>query len=350
MKVFNESCLSRLLQHNANHECAFITAFRVARDCGKGKKYSKEENLRRNSNLLAKLRSSRYGVTSVLGISVERGQDTSERTFFAVNLNDDEDFVGHIIELGEHFEQDAVMILSVGAFHGDSGAYYCRTNQCEDNFMRQMGWGIKHFLGPIRFGREVGDFFIRISHKDFYFDEGLKLIREDMPTASVFTRGMVAWEASKDWEDTDNIFFLPFSRSKVSGNKRRLFILKSDGVPDYIDGDDFDDFLESVIDEGFGCEDALYGLTGIAVENSRFGVDEDGNYWMWLPIHLGAINGANSFHIAYYKDDGDYVVKFLCGSYKGENYLRVISEHRGLSMDRLKQLYQEETHSYVLFG
>ena len=80
----------------------------------------------------------------------------------------------------------------------------------------------------------------------------------------------------------------------MSGNKRRLFILESDGVPDYIDGDDFDDFLESVIDEGFGGEDTLYGLTGIEVENSRFGVDEDGNYWMWLPIHIESKNKEGS--------------------------------------------------------
>lgn len=294
MDILTESGLSRFLTYDNEQDCAFISAFRVARDCGKGKRYTKRENLQRGSNLLAKLMTKGYGVASVLGRFRERGQDTSEKTFFAVNLNDDEDFVEHIIELGKHFEQDAVMFLPVGAFHGNSGAYYYRTNQCEDNFMRQMGWGIKHFLGPVRFGREVSDFLIRISHKNFYFDEGVKLIREDMPTESVFTRGMVAWEASKDWEDTDNIFFLPFSSSKVSGNKRRLFILESDGVPDYIDGDDFDDFLESVIDEGFGGEDALYGLTGIEVENSRFGVDEDGNYWMWLPIHLNQKNKEGS--------------------------------------------------------
>ena len=246
MDILTESGLSRFLTYDNEHDCAFITAFRVARDCGQGKRYTKRENLQRSSNLLAKLVTKGYGLASVLGRFRGGGQDTSERTFFAVNLNDDEDFVEHIIELGKHFEQDAVMFLPVGAFHGNSGAYYYRTNQCEDNFMRQMGWGIKHFLGPVRFGREVSDFLIRIS------------------------------------------------RSKVSGNKRRLFILESDGVPDYIDGDDFDDFLGSVIDEGFGGEDALYGLMGIEVENSRFGVDEDGNYWVWLPIHLNQKNKEGS--------------------------------------------------------
>ena len=64
MKKFNtylqESSLSRLWRHNEKHDCAAMTAFRNAADCGAGEKYSNADNIQRIKSLLAKLKTKGY--------------------------------------------------------------------------------------------------------------------------------------------------------------------------------------------------------------------------------------------------------------------------------------------------
>ena len=160
MDILTESGLSRFLTYDNEHDCAFITAFRVARDCGQGKRYTKRENLQRSSNLLAKLVTKEYGLASVLGQFRGGGQDSSERTFFVINLQDNEEFVHNIISYGEYFEQDAVMIIPKGALRGGgkSRAYYARTNECENNFLRVLNEK-KKFFGRTLINREIEAFF-----------------------------------------------------------------------------------------------------------------------------------------------------------------------------------------------
>ena len=63
-KRLEESSLSRIWQHNIEHDCGAITAFRKFTDCdgSKGVVLSKEDNLKRNKLLTAKLLPKGYGV------------------------------------------------------------------------------------------------------------------------------------------------------------------------------------------------------------------------------------------------------------------------------------------------
>ena len=66
-KLLQESRLSEVLKHNDTFDCALISAVRGARDCGRGRAYTKQENLKRNRNLALKLMYSGYAVLSVKG-------------------------------------------------------------------------------------------------------------------------------------------------------------------------------------------------------------------------------------------------------------------------------------------
>ena len=70
-RLMNESSLSRIYAHTRKHDFGTITAFRSARDCGNGEKYTKAENLKRNKSLLAKLRAKGYGVNKIKGSYIE---------------------------------------------------------------------------------------------------------------------------------------------------------------------------------------------------------------------------------------------------------------------------------------
>ena len=85
-----ESSLSRVRQHMMEHDCGMITAFRSARDCGNGEKYTKRENLQRNTSLKAKLQRLGYGITVVKGSYIENygtkdAVEVGEQTFFVVD-------------------------------------------------------------------------------------------------------------------------------------------------------------------------------------------------------------------------------------------------------------------------
>lgn len=96
MEILKGSGLSHFFTSGNDHDVAFISAYR--------KRYTKRENLQRNSNLAAKLISKGYGLASVIGRFWEGGQDSCERTFFVCNLHDDEAFVQNIILYGKYFE------------------------------------------------------------------------------------------------------------------------------------------------------------------------------------------------------------------------------------------------------
>ena len=44
--LIKESGLSRIWKHMSEHDTGTISAFRYARDCGLGKRYTKNENLK----------------------------------------------------------------------------------------------------------------------------------------------------------------------------------------------------------------------------------------------------------------------------------------------------------------
>jgi hypothetical protein len=133
MKMLNESSLSRVWRHNEEHDCAAMTAFRKARDCGKGEEYTKKENKARNKSLLSKLKSKGYSVTSLKGKYPEGGVEGKEESFFIVDINDRGDLLKDVKMLGEMFEQDSVLFIPKGAINNTADAYLIGTNNCENN-------------------------------------------------------------------------------------------------------------------------------------------------------------------------------------------------------------------------
>jgi hypothetical protein len=123
-KSITESSLKRIEFHLMKHDCAVITAFRdkminCVKDIESEEVLNIFKNKGRNTPLNAALLSFGYGVTDVKGSYVENylednAVEVKEDSFFVVNLNDDSDFIETIIELGEVFCQDSVLIMERG--------------------------------------------------------------------------------------------------------------------------------------------------------------------------------------------------------------------------------------------
>ncbi len=201
MKTFkqniNESSLSRLWGHNNDYKCAALTAFRTARDCGKGEEYTHKDNQKRNKSLKAKLISSGYNITALKGVYLEGGKSVSESSYFVVDVNDDSDFFKKISKLGEDFEQDSVLLIPKGAIDNKDEAYLYGTNHCENNW---LGYHKKNIFEKGKLGRTSKIYTSYVGKCPFIFEE----VYEECIIPS---SGMGVWMmniiAEKEWEDID---------------------------------------------------------------------------------------------------------------------------------------------------
>ena len=333
MDILKGSGLSHFFTSGNDHDVAFISAFRT--------RYTKRENLRRGSNLVAKLLTKGYGLASVLA----GGQDSCERTFFVVNLRDDEAFARNIISYGRYFEQDAVLIIPRGG--GKRRAYYVRTNACEKDFLRRPLTEKKKAFRRTMIDREIRAFFARArgraSGRDFNSLERIKVFQKiASDRMSLMSRALAYQIAQRGWERTEVLFF---GSCKVHRSLGIGFFDLRHGIPEDVPCEDVYDFVEKVVD-GFGGRESLHRLTG--AKGECYGVDWYGNYWLFIPMGRGATNGATFCHITYHQDDDVYTVRFLLKSSEN-NCFQVISEHTGLGIAELKPLYQAQTDSYLLF-
>jgi hypothetical protein len=139
----NESSLSRVWKHNELHDCGALTAFREAKDCGAGDKYTKKENLTRNKSLLAKLMVKGYNVTKLNGIYPEGGKESREVSYFVVDVEDTGNLENTLKQLGEYFEQDSILFIPKGAILNLEKAYLIGTNKCKNNW---LGYGNKEIF------------------------------------------------------------------------------------------------------------------------------------------------------------------------------------------------------------
>lgn len=167
-----ESSLSRIWQHIQDYDTGIITAYRDARDCGKGDKYTKKEKQQRNKSLLAKLQNKRYDVTSLKGSYIENyktkdAKEVGEHVFFVVDSKDKGDLKKDLKYWGEEFEQDSILYIPKG---GENG-FLIGTNHCPNGY---PGYGvIKKLNNPI-FG-ESGEFFTRVKGRPFVFYESKEI-------------------------------------------------------------------------------------------------------------------------------------------------------------------------------
>ena len=194
--VIAESSLSRLYTHNEKHDCAAMTAFRTARDCGDGEKYSKKENKQRNKSLAAKLKSAGYGVTRLQGTYPEGGSTAKEESFFIVDNNDKGNLETNIKRLGSEFEQDSVLFMPKGSINNKTKAYLVGTNRCPNNWLG----GNKEVFNKGKMGYDSPIYTSKVNGRPFIFESVLEEIKDP-------GNGMGWWAlnrvATKPWEEIE---------------------------------------------------------------------------------------------------------------------------------------------------
>lgn len=168
-QFLNESCITRLLFHNQQHECAMLTAFRQFDENNKAR--SLDQNNKDNLTLGKALHYLGYGITKVIGSYTEQqnsSKTTEENSWFVVNLKDDEKFVDNIINFGITHNQDSVLIIPKNGFFDIKTVYLIGTNKDnldDDCFIK---WQEKKYASDIKFSKN-NDLLTKIKNKAFYF-------------------------------------------------------------------------------------------------------------------------------------------------------------------------------------
>lgn len=161
-KFLVESSLSRLYTHIMDHESAILSAFRG--------EYSNEANYERSRELKAKLLAHGFGVTKVAGSYIENFEtpeaiEVAEQSMFVSNRHDDDNFIEVVTDLGEEYEQDAVLVIP----REGMGAYLVGTN--ESNEFPPMGKQIS--VGNLKMGEE-DEFMSKVKGRPITFKEELQ--------------------------------------------------------------------------------------------------------------------------------------------------------------------------------
>ncbi len=194
-QFMNESSLSKLWRHNEKHDCAALTAFRTARDCGEGKEYTKKENRSRNNSLLAKLKSKGYSVTSLNGVYPEGGKIGKEESYFVVDIKDIGNLLSNIKKFGEEFEQDSVLFIPKGSINNKDKAYLIGTNKCSNNW---LGYGNTELFNNGKVGYTSSIYTSYVNGRPFIFEEVGREIKDP-------GNGMGWWilnlKANKNWTE-----------------------------------------------------------------------------------------------------------------------------------------------------
>ena len=192
-----ESSLSRLWKWSREHDFGTITAFRSARDCGRGEKYTRDENMKRNVSLVAKLRAKGYGVTPIKGAYIENyGSkdeiEVGEKSFMVIDMEDKGTLKKDLLALGEEFEQDSIIFGEAG-----SEGFLIGTNKCPSGY---PGYHKEVLQGGAIFGK-TGKFMSRVRGRPFVFKEEAEPSYGLLKYPSEF-RGVVL-QSEMNWEDIE---------------------------------------------------------------------------------------------------------------------------------------------------
>ena len=167
-RELNESSLSRVYRHNLLHDCGALTAWRKAEKCGEGRLFTHKENAQRNRSLLSKLKARGYGVTTLRGRYPEGGRITTEESYFVVDVDDGGLLETELRNLGQHFDQDSVLIIPKGTVGGQAKAFLLGTNRCPGNW---IGFGTKEFFNQGKFGYGSKIYTSYVNGRPFIFEE-----------------------------------------------------------------------------------------------------------------------------------------------------------------------------------
>ncbi len=183
--LVTESSLSRIYQHNVNHDCGAISAFR--------KNFSRKENDQRNKSLRAKLLSKGYGITQLIGKYPEGGETVSEVSYFVVDTKDDGNLFKTLTALGEVFNQDSILFIPKGTVKGTDKAFLYGTNTEPSNW---LGYHNTNPFDVGKLGSENPIYTSYINGRPFMFESAG--IQYDQPQSG-FGMWVLLADATKDW-------------------------------------------------------------------------------------------------------------------------------------------------------
>ena len=349
-QLMGETRLSGVLKHNDIFDCALISAVREARNCGKGRAYTKQETLKRNRNLALKLLYSGYAVLSVKGHwSRHQESDTSDRTgsgkydimersFFVLGAGPRLRFERNITELGRYFEQDSVLILPLGSRRSEAKAYLVRTNDCR-NSRKEIPGGKSEFES-IRLDEESTGWIslLRTGGRPLRLED--EILAHHIPPHG-YGNIFLSQEAKRDWKEAESLFlggFRPESACRFSGE----FNYHACGRTD-----ESKRLLERT-KEAFEVSE-FKEMTGSS--KTKHSLDRQGRPQVLLTLE-GAFNSADAVHIVCNEADDAFDMTFLSGverQFTGYDY-DVVSEHKGLPFEDIKPVFQEETRFYHPFA
>lgn len=194
-QLVQESSLSRIWQHNEEHDCGALTAHRKGRKCGLGDRYTNKENLARNKSMTAKLTAKGYGITRLHGEYPEGGELQKEISYFVVDLHDVGNLEDDLREIGEYFDQDSILYCPKGAVQNKVKAYLIGTNRCGNNW---LGYGKKEIFEKGKMGHKSKIYTSYVNGRPFIFETVGKGVP---PPSSGFGHWSMVICSEKDWQD-----------------------------------------------------------------------------------------------------------------------------------------------------
>ena len=176
--TINESSLNRIISWMNKYDIACISAFRDAFENATpntlddrkvkmdGYKYTREEKEERNRKLKASLLAYGYGVTSINGNYIEnfgtiKAREVGEKSFFVVNIHNDENFEKNIFALSEYYNQDCFLYKPKGS----NVAYNIGTNTGD-----YPGYGKADCIGNLHISID-SEFLSRVGNASFAFSK-----------------------------------------------------------------------------------------------------------------------------------------------------------------------------------
>jgi len=166
---FSESSLARIWKQVSEHDSGTISAFRYARNCGEGQRYTRSENESKNHRLKSQLLALGYGVTPIDGVYIENYDtkdaiEVREDSYIVIDLKDSGKLKNTLIALGTQYEQDSI------TYSKPSGEYYLiSTNKCPQGYPGKGKIGVQLKLGKSFFGKD-GEFHSKIRNRPFVFE------------------------------------------------------------------------------------------------------------------------------------------------------------------------------------
>ena len=222
----NESSINRMLQWLRDCDCAFITAFRNElkdirnvnstylgpdKNWKVGKRFTHEENRKKNKLMVAELLQLGYGVSRIKGVYPEGMTDeSSEESYLVVNRNNDENFLNNLLRISEYYNQDSIYYKERGATKGN----LIGTNNC--------GWPEYHQKGE---DSEIktdtaSNYMSRLGNKAFSFvgnSAEKENNRKEAMDSIEKSRGTDDEWKQRYWQDNDGTTFR--SRKETRKNK-----------------------------------------------------------------------------------------------------------------------------------